>query len=253
MKKHFLHIAISAALLTGSSACNKYLDVKPEGKVLLTTFDDYNKVINFSSLHLYPDADTRYLSDWSALNEVAIIGRDPSLLSITYLFQENLSRFPFTATGDNGTYGKAYAAIARYNLILQNIDKITDGTPGQKARLKAEARTLRAYQHFLVLNLYAKPYNPATASGDNAICIKKEFDLETVEKPVTVAQAYDFIETELRQSVNDLAQFPDNAFHPSKAFGFGLLAKMHLYKGSLPKPKRPQGSRSPSTTTSMTW
>ncbi|MGE7777555.1 RagB/SusD family nutrient uptake outer membrane protein [Chitinophaga sp. NPDC101104] len=237
MKKQIQHIILAAALLTGASACNKYLDVKPEGKVLLTTFEDYNKVINFTSIHIYPDAETRYLSDWAAINEIAIVGRDPSLASISYLFEENRSRFPFLISGNDGTYGKAYGAISRYNLILQNIDKITDGTAVQIARLKAEARTLRAYVHFVMLNLYARPYNPATASGDNSICIKKDFDLETLEKPVTVAQAYDFIETELRQSVGDLAQFPDNAFHPSKAFGYGLLAKMHLYKREFAKAK----------------
>lgn len=237
MKKQFLHIAIAAAFLTGSSACNKYLDIKPEGKVLLTTFDDYNKVINFSSLHLYPDAETRFLSDWAWINEIAIIGRDPSLASISFLFQEDLSRFRFLGSGDSGPYGKSYGSIARYNLILQNIDKIPDASPEQRARLKAEARTLRAFQHFVLLNLYARAYNPSTAAGDNAICIKKDFDLETLEKPVTVAAAYDFIETELRQSVNDLAQYPDNAFHPSKAFGFGLLAKLHLHKREFTKAK----------------
>lgn len=237
MKKQLLHITLATALLTGAGACNKYLDVKPEGKVLLTTFEDYNKVFNYSALHLYPDAETRFLSDWSAVNEIAIIGRDPSIISISYLFQENLSRFPYVISGNDGTYGKAYGSIARYNLILQNIDKITDATPAQKARLKAEARTMRAYLHFVMLNLFAKPYNPATAASDNSIAIKKEFDLETLEKPVTVAQAYQFIETELQQSAGDLAQFPDNAFHPSKAFGLGLLAKVHLFKREFAKAK----------------
>ena len=222
-------------ITTGFASCKKYLDVKPEGKVLLTTYDDYNKVLNYNGLHIYHDAEVKYLSDCAWINELAIVGRDPSLASISFLFDEGKSRFPFLNA--SSVYERQYNFIARHCLIIENIDKATGGTPAQKKQLKAEARTLRAYSHFVLLNLFAKPYDAATAATDNGIVIKRSFDLEELQSQSTVAEVYNFIENELRESVNDLSAFPENAWHPSKAFGYGLLAKLHLFKREIGKAK----------------
>ncbi|RAJ08466.1 SusD-like starch-binding protein associating with outer membrane [Chitinophaga skermanii] len=227
---------ILLAILTFSS-CSKYLDVKPPGKVLLTTYDDYNKVLNNTSLHIYNNAEIAYLNDQVWINELAVIGRDPGIATISFLGDSTISRFNFLLSGTNGLYGAAYASIARFCLVIDNVEKATNGTPAQIKRLMAEARTLRAFAHFLLLNTYAKPYNAATAATDRGICIKSTFNVEVLEKQATVAEVYNFVEAELLAAVNDLANTGENQFHPGKAFAYGLLAKMYLYKGEYAKAK----------------
>lgn len=237
MKRSVYNLAIMVALFTGLTACNKYLDIKPDGKALLTTYSDYNKLLNDASQNLFSNADVLFLSDNAWINEIAIIGRDPGILHITFLFDESLSRFPFLRSGPNGLYSQCYEAIARHNIILQNLGKATGGTEEQRRVLLAEARTLRAFVHFLLINVYAKPYNAATAKTDGGICIKKEFNLEVLEKQSTVEEVYGFIENELKASVTDLALQTENAYHPSRAFGYAMLAKLYLFKGAFAQAK----------------
>lgn len=236
MKKAFrnkLLIALSCLALTTSS-CKKYLDIVPAGKTILSTFDDYNKEINYMGMHLYNEQDLRYLSDQMWINELAVIGRDPSMYTIEFLFNETQTRIP---SATSTSYNYPYSYIAKYSLIIDNAGAATTGTDAQKKQLIAEARALRAYCHFVLLNMYAKPYDAATAKTDNAIIIKKSFNLEEVLSQSTVEQVYAFIESELQAAVPDLSNTPDNAFHPSKAFGYGLLAKMYLFKGQFDKAK----------------
>lgn len=237
MKRSVYKIALTAILSAGLFSCNKYLDIKPEGKALLTTYSDYNKILNDASLNLFSSNDLAYLSDNVWINELAIVGRDPSIVSISFLFDENKSRFPFLSAGTGSLYNQCYKAIARHSIILANLGEATGGTEQQRKTLTAEARTLRAFAHFILVNVYAKPYNAATAKEDRAICIKQDFNLETLESQSTVEEVYNFIENELKAAVNDLSLQPENAYHPSRAFGYAMLAKLYLFKGAFPQAK----------------
>ncbi len=53
-----------------------------------------------------------------------------------------------------------YRIIGNANFIIDNIDKAS-GADAEKARIKAEALTLRAYAHFFLVQLYGKRYDAA--------------------------------------------------------------------------------------------
>ncbi|GAP73360.1 hypothetical protein SAMD00024442_8_58 [Candidatus Symbiothrix dinenymphae] len=63
--------------------------------------------------------------------------------------------------GGEGVYTarSLYAGIRECNVFLENIDKVMDLTPADKARMIAEAKTLKAYMHFYLLCLYG-PMTP---------------------------------------------------------------------------------------------
>ena len=114
------------------------------------------------------------------------------------------------------------------NLVIDNIEKAAgDGT--LKTLGKAEARVLRAWDHFVAINLYAKSYTPATAAEDGGVCIMNHYDLEAVPSKSTVAQVYDFIISELEDAVPLLEEYPVNIYHPNKAYGYGLLSQVYLF------------------------
>ena len=65
----------------------------------------------------------------------------------------------------------------------------------------AQAKAMRAYNYFFLVNTFAKPYNPSTAATDNGIIIRTKFDLEEVGKQYSVADTYAFILKDLDEAV----------------------------------------------------
>jgi|GEM_PF-111028 len=239
LSKYIVPILLLSCSIT---SCKKYLDVIPAGKQILTTVDDYNKLLNYQSLNSFNSADVTYLSDQCGLNE--ILGLNGlkqgswSIPSIEYLGMSNLSRIQYNTSTTSDTYNFPYKIISQCNLIISNAGTMT-GDEKKKKQLLAEAKILRAYCHFILVNVYAKAYDAATAQNDNGVVIEKEFNIESAPGPSTVQQVYDYIESDVKDAIPDLElDHPqENAFHPSKAAAYGLLAKLYLFKGQIPESK----------------
>ena len=182
----------------------------------------------------YPSAFF-FLTDDAWSKESNILGYEgTSFLGINFTFNEHADR---TLLGDNNLYENMYAYILRMNLVIDNIDD-AEGSQELKTLAKAEARTFRAFDHFLAVNTYAKAYNPATAAQDGGICIMDHYDLEATPQKATVAQVYDFIIRELEESVGLLQEKPDNIYRPNRAYGYGLLAQVYLFHRDWEKAKQ---------------
>lgn len=56
------------------------------------------------------------------------------------------------------TYDHYYRCIKGCNVVLDMLDKVT-GSEGQKANVKGQSLAMRGYFYFMLVNLFAKPYN----------------------------------------------------------------------------------------------
>lgn len=177
-------------------------------------------------MRCYFPSSYAYLSDDVWAKESRIIGNESlSHDGINFTFNEQADR---TLVADNNLYENMYSDILRCNLIISNIDN-APGTDEVRKLAKAEARCMRAFNHFLAINTYAKAYDPATAETDGGVCIMDHYTLEESPRKSTVAQTYDFIIRELEESVPLLQEKPLNIYHPNLAFGWGLLSKVYLF------------------------
>ena len=217
----------------GASSCDSYIDITPKGAVTVDSARQYYELIVNPMRCYYPTAFA-YLTDDAWSKESNILGYEStSLNGINFTFNEQADR---TLLSDNNLYENMYAYILRMNLILGNIDD-TEGSQELKTLAKAEARTFRAFDHFVAVNTYAKAYDPATAEQDGGVCIMDHYDLEAVPQKATVAQVYDFIIRELEESVGLLQEKPSNIYHPNRAYGYGLLAQVYLFHRDWAKAK----------------
>jgi len=231
------HITSYIFLLTSSlfllSSCDNYIDITPKGAVTVDSARQYYELI-VNPMRCYNPASYFYLTDDAWAKESNILGYESTTFhGINFTFNEQADR---TLLGDNNLYENMYAYILRMNLVIDNIDD-ADGAQELKTLAKAEARTFRAFDHFLAVNTYAKAYDPATAAQDGGVCIMDHYDLETTPKKATVAQVYDFIISELEASVDLLQERPENIYHPNKAYGYGLLAQVYLFHRDWEKAK----------------
>lgn len=222
-------------LFTGMmlTSCDNYIDITPKGAVTVdSAYQYYELVVN--PMRCYYPSSFALLSDDLWARESNILGYETQTMDgINFTFNEAADR---TILPDNNLYENMYSNILRSNLIIDNIDA-SSGTPAIKSLAKAEARTFRAFDHFLAVNTFAKAYDPATAATDGGVCIMDHYDLEATPAKATVAQVYDFIIRELEESVALLEEKPANIYHPNRAYGYGLLAQVYLFHRDWQKAK----------------
>ena len=226
MKKYIVIGSLCVAALF--SACDNYLDVVPKGQAVLNSTSDYLGLLEELDPS-YPVSDTWYLADeatWYKLDELDSY-KHP-LQSAGFFWDENIDRVKYMETND--LYNRCYKRIAKYNVIIDNIND-SEGLAKDKALGMAQAKIMRAYNYFFLVNTFAKPYNAATAASDKGIIIHKKFDLEATSTQYSVAEVYEFVEQDINEALSGLPDKPENTYRPSRSFGYALKAKMHLFKG----------------------
>ena len=198
-------------LILGFAACENYVDITPTGKKTVDSTDTYYELIALPNRAYHPAAFA-LLSDnvWS--KESNIIGNE----FISW-------------DGINMTFNEA-----------ANRKELSDASLGDKdvkELAKAEAKIMRAWDHFILINTFAKAYNPETAATDGGVAIIDKYDLEATPTKSTVAQVYDFIIKDIEEALPYLQEEPVNVYHPSKAFGYALAARVYLFHRDWKKAK----------------
>ena len=225
MKKLLYKISILAVGMLSTTGCDSYIDITPKGAITVDSVSQYYELI-VNPMRCYNVASFYMLSDDAWAKESNILGNENrSFDGINFTFNEQAER---TLLADNNLYTNIYAYIMRENLVIDNADNAL-GDERLRMLAKAEARVLRAWDHFVAVNLYAKSYTPATAAQDGGVCIVSSCDLEATPSKSSVADVYSFIINELEAAVPLLQEHPVNIYHPSKAYGYGLLSLVYLF------------------------
>ena len=219
-------------MLTASS-CEDYTEITPKGALVIETPEQFLELVSLPNRG-YPINNFQYLSDDQWMREANVIGRTPNIDIINFTFDESVDRVSLL-TGSS-FYNQAYSYINRWNTIISLVDE-SKGDGNIKQLAKAEAKIFRAYDHFLLVNTYAKAYDPQTASTDGGICIMDKFDLEAQPSKSTVAQVYDFIQRDIEDALPFIQEKPADVYHPSLAFAYAFKAKVHLFKREIAKAK----------------
>jgi hypothetical protein len=213
------------------TSCEEYTDVTPKGALVIETAAQFYEMVSLPNRG-YPINNFQYLSDDQWMKESNVIGITPNVDIINFTFDETTDRVSLLKS--SSFYNQAYAYINRWNTIITLVDD-SKGDENTKKLAKAEAKINRAYDHFLLVNTYAKGYNPQTATTDGGICIMDKFDLEAQPAKSTVAQVYDFIQKDIDDALPYLQEKPLDVYHPSLAFAYAFKAKVHLFKREIAK------------------
>lgn len=228
MKRNIILACICAAI--GFSACDSYLDVVPKGKAVLSTTEDYLGLMEPVDAEYVIDNFNYISNEQSFNNNAALETYNYPLVSSGFFWDEEYDRAN-NVTDDESLstlYNKCYARIARYNILIGNMGD-AEGPESDKKMGIAQAKVMRAYNYFFLLNTFAKPYNPATAATDNGIIVRDKFDLEAIGVQFSIADTYAFILKDMNEAIADLPEKSVNAYQPDRAFGYAARAKVHLF------------------------
>ncbi|RYF87976.1 MAG: RagB/SusD family nutrient uptake outer membrane protein, partial [Chitinophagaceae bacterium] len=119
-----------------------------------------------------------------------------------------------------------------FNKVINEVPSALNGTDAEKNSLIAEAKAMRAWTYFLLINYYGKPYNAATAASDAGFPIVTDAEVtETNFTRASVQEVYDFILSDLTTSIPSLPPRVTHRIKMSKAAAEGLLGKVYVFMG----------------------
>lgn len=236
---YFLLFVVSLTSLTG---CSKYTDFVPKGQNLLDKADDLDQLLNvqysgspYNMNRLSLIANDMYLLAYNVPNVISsdVLTMDKILLT----YDESADRAALTPTDTR--YDGLYKNIAMVaNIVLTNANTAS-GDKKLLEQLKSEAYVLRAFMHFLLVNMYAKAYNPSTAQTDGGIPYVTDINFEEINAKKTVKEVYDnmLADIDAAFALNSLPDAPKNSMRIGKGFAYAVKAKilmsMHNYGGAL--------------------
>jgi hypothetical protein len=223
--RKYKYIIIQAILCLSLTGCNKYLDITPKGKTLLTTVTDYDQWLN----------DPVLVAGMSLTNYLADNIDDPTIPIPPATFGELIYTWAPQFSSDLSAapqfWGTHYSNINKFNTVLIGVDNATGGTSIQIKSLKAEALLGRALEYFYLVNEYGKEYDSATAKTDLAVPFVTSNDVTQVVPPrSTIDQIYNQIITDINTAIPDLPLYnTGNRFRGSKAAAYSVLARIYFY------------------------
>lgn len=121
------------------------------------------------------------------------------------------------------------------------LNKLLDaqGDEVKKKQLVAEAHVIRAWLHFLLVNIYAKQYDAGTADKEGGIPYVEDVDVSQEKTKLTLEEIYRHILADLADDF--IAELPDesnNVERADKAFAYAakayVLMQMKRYADAIP-------------------
>lgn len=198
------------------SSCDTFLDVTPKGLDVLKTTEQYNGIFNNANLFSYLNVRNQPggISSLLGSAEMPLFMGDDIFSSAGFLnaiptiaWQNGFkwSADPYLPTDESNEWGAFYNQLYNYNIVVSGVMASEAGTLERKKELLAEARACRAFNHFLVANLFGQPYDENTAATDLSVPIVVNADVNASDfKRASVKEMYDFIIKELTESIPDL-------------------------------------------------
>jgi len=222
-KRFSLLLTIPLLVLSG---CNKFLEKNPDARADLDSADKISKLL----VSAYPQASfasfTEAMSDNSG--DKPKLGFDQKVF-VPYIFGDLIDDSQDTP---ENYWTSAYAAIAAANQALDAINK--SGHPDDYKPQMGEALVCRAYAHFMLVNLFSKSYDAATAASDPGIPYVTEPETIVFKKygRGTVKDVYDKAEKDLVQGlplIND-QNYTVPKYHFTKKAAYAFASRFFLFK-----------------------
>jgi len=209
-------------------SCKKFLDERANSKQVKFSAADCQALLDD-----YATMNTGYLSDGEASADNYYL--TPISWSALVSLEDRNSYIWNTVTprlSSAGQWLNPYKVVYNANLVIDQLERSTeDLNQGTIDHLKGAALFFRAYAHFQVAQLYAKPFDPNTASQDPGIPIRLSPNLEVNSERGTVKSTYDQIIQDLKNAILLLPVTSETKSRPNKVAAYAALARTYLAMG----------------------
>lgn len=232
---NYKYILLLLAILCVNISCNDFLDETPDNRTELDTDDKITRML----VSAYPQKHFAVLAEIGSDN-VDDNGSKWSGSAYTTRFLEQVYSWKDISESDmddvTNLWAQSYKAIGSSNMVLEAIEKM--GNPERLNPQKGEALITRAYNHFVLVNVFCMHYGK-DSSTDLGIpyMTKPETEVNPQYQRGNVAEVYRKIDADIQEALplidDKIYSVPKYHFNKSAALAFA--ARFYLYYGDYKK------------------
>lgn len=223
-------------LLIIFSSCKKYLDAKPDKKLVVpTSVEDLQGILDY---HYFMNDQSSEASEIASdnyyLTEDGYLSLPHDRMRSAYLWKRDIF------TGMTPTdWQNEYTVVYNANVVLDNIDKILRDASNSSSwdNCKGSALVYRAKSFYEVAQIWTIAYDSTTAASDLGIPLRITSDFNVPSIRSSIQATYNQIISDLQASIKLLPNNPLHPYRPSKAAAYGYLARTYLAMRSYNKAK----------------
>jgi tetratricopeptide (TPR) repeat protein len=225
---------IAIVLVLGLTAgCTDYLDIKPRG------YDVPQKLAHYEGLLYGTDktVDFNYFygtfeHTLDAVGFSSFYANEGYNAAKAYQWQPDIFRTEDVCS----EWDSPCALFYTYNIVVNEVMNASDGTESQKTAVRSEARFMRAWFTYKMAQFFGKQYDAATADKDLCVPIITEASTTQTDFPRrSVKEVYDFILTEMTESLPYLQKQPAHINRVFYSTGNAMLGKVYWTMGEYAK------------------
>lgn len=209
-------------------SCNETLDVVPDQRLEIDNLEKLEATLVAAYQNERSFRFTHFSSDDAGL--VKNYSGNQLILEDLYTWRRDI-RDQTHQDSPSSFWTTSYKAIAQTNLVLEQADLITPISNAEKNKLKlitAEAKLVRSYNHFMLVNIFSKHYDVSTASKDLGVpYVEKVEDKIRVDYTRnTVEEVYNKAEIDLLEAISTIEKLANDFDNNKYRF---TLATMYAY------------------------
>ena len=211
------------------SACDRFLDIRPVGKVIPETPAEYRALMTTAYQFQFID---RSLTD---MRTDGLVVRSDELDQNNYGDIEKWIDVNYGAATQPFGWAKYYESVYYANAIIDGQSRMKEGNGEEMLQLAGEAYLMRGYLHFLLANLYGQPYTVSGAPQTKAVPVKLDLDLESVLGRSTLAHVYESVLADIEKARTLITKQTWDSAHMYRFSTLSVDAldsRIHLYMGA---------------------
>ena len=228
MKRTFRILSVISIIVV-ASACDKFLDTMPDNRAEINSQSKIQALLTSA----YPSTDYMLLTEFMSDNVDDYGSNNP----YTDRFIDQVYAWKDITESDNEDserlWENSYIAISSANQALLAIEELGGVEATGMYPEMAEALLCRAYNHFILVNVFCMQYNSKTSTSDLGIpyITEPETTLDPKYDRGTVAQTYEMIEKDIKAALPYISDtyytVPKYHFNAKAAYAFA--ARFYLY------------------------
>jgi hypothetical protein len=236
-------IVVITLLALSTVSCKKFLEERSQTDVIPKTTKDFGEILYSNG---YPTSVIRLQPYINLMDDDLQCYNGPMLADQQATITGNAGAFQWqpdfidvcdaAGSADDETFNSwkiYYQLLLGANVALQYMDN-SIGNTTEKTMYKGEAYALRAFYHFMLVNLYAKPYNDSTTTPDQSPGIPLRLSANLSEQLLarnTVKEVYTQVTKDLDSAIYLLEQGKSDQklFRINHVAAHLLASRVYLY------------------------
>lgn len=222
-----IRYACIAWLFTSLFSCKKFLEEKPDQKLVIPlTLSDLASILENTRINQWDPASAERCSD----NYYLTFDHWQALTSEFDRRAYTWEKERLFAPGNTNEWGYSYDNIYRANIVLSLADELNRRSPNSDLyrQVKGAAYFIRGRTYWNALQVWAKAYDAETASQDLGVPLRLDPDFNQPTTRATNQACYEQVVADLKQAIDLLPVVPAHPVRPSKPAALGLLARTYL-------------------------